>query len=82
VRDHKGRPFAVPSQINRNSNGDPYPRRTPEGTRDGTAGAALCGFCYGWTMGESEWPPVKIIEARRDGVRITTKVIDEVRAAS
>lgn len=77
ITDHKGRAFMVPSQTVNPKDYKGGVRRTPEGTTDGHVGAALCGRCYGWVLGEKAWPPKKLIEATRDGKRWTTKLIHE-----
>lgn len=71
VTDHRGRPRAEPSQV---CNGSV--RRTPEGTVNGRTQAPLCGWCYGFVLGEQAWPPVPLLERRRDGFRISTEDVD------
>lgn len=73
VKDHKGRAFAVPSRV---ANGSVS--RTPPETANAVAGAPLCDWCYGWVLAEKAWPVKGLIEARRDGKRITSKVLTKV----
>lgn len=73
VTDHKGRAFMVPSRV---ANGSVS--RTPEGTIGGAKGTPLCDWCYGWVLAEKAWPAPGLIEARKDGRRITSKVLTRV----
>lgn len=73
VKDHKGRAFAVPSRV---ANGSVS--RTPPETANAVAGSPLCDWCYGWVLAEKAWPVKGLIEARRDGKRITSKVLTKV----
>lgn len=72
VTDHRGRPRAEPSQV---SNGSV--RRTPEGTANGQAGSPLCGWCYGFVLGEKAWPPKGLIVRRSDGFKISVEDVEK-----